>query len=64
LAKGPTLADAAVKRGIRAWRTDGVEAADVVNQPRGPAVMLSEGLQNGVRSLQRDGIGHATFANR
>ena len=64
LASGPTRAHATTKRLLRAWRTGGVGAADVVNRAEGPAVMLSEDLQNGIRSLQRDGIGHATFHNR
>jgi enoyl-CoA hydratase/carnithine racemase len=64
LADGPTLAHTRTKRLIRAWRSGGVEAADALLPELGPAVMLSEDLQNGVRSLQRDGFGHATFHNR
>jgi hypothetical protein len=39
----------------------GVAAADRVTHAEGPAVMLSQDLQDGIASLQRDGLGHATF---
>jgi enoyl-CoA hydratase/carnithine racemase len=64
LARGPTLAHATTKRMLHAWRSGGVSAADRVAHADGPAVMLSEDLQNGIASLQRDGPGHATFNNR
>jgi hypothetical protein len=38
-----------------------VAAADRVTHAEGPAVMLSQDLQDGIASLQRDGLGHATF---
>ena len=64
LAAGPTLAHQATKRILRAWRAGGVPAADKVTQSEGPAVILSQDLQDGIASLQRSGPGHATFANR
>ena len=64
LATGPTIAHTATKRILRAWRSGGVPAADQVTHSEGPAVILSEDLQNGVASLQRSGPGHATFSNR
>jgi enoyl-CoA hydratase len=64
LASGPTRAHAATKRVLHAWRSGGVAAADRVTHAEGPAVMLSQDLQDGVASLQRYGPGHATFHNR
>ena len=42
----------------------GVAVADRVTHAEGPAVMLSQGLRDGIASLQRYGLGHATFNNR
>jgi enoyl-CoA hydratase/carnithine racemase len=64
LAAGPTLAHRASKRILRAWRSGGVAAADLVTQAEGPAVIRSRDLQDGIASLQRSGAGHATFADR
>jgi len=64
LANGPTRAHAATKRVLHAWRSGGVAAADAVTLAEGPAVMLSEDLQNGIASLVREGPGHATFHGR
>jgi enoyl-CoA hydratase/carnithine racemase len=64
LASGPTRAHAATKRMLHAWRSGGVAAADQVTHAEGPAVMLSQDLQDGIVSLQRSGPGHATFNNR
>lgn len=62
LANGPTLAHTTTKRVLHAWRSGGVAAADRVTLAEGPAVMLSQDLQNGIASLRRDGPGHATFS--
>jgi enoyl-CoA hydratase len=64
LANGPTRAHGATKRILRAWRSGGVAAADQATHAEGPAVILSEDLQDGIASLQRAGPGHATFNNR
>jgi enoyl-CoA hydratase/carnithine racemase len=64
LASGPTRAHAATKRMLHAWRSGGVAAADEVTHAEGPAVMLSQDLQDGIVSLQRYGPGHAKFNNR
>ncbi len=64
LASGPTRAHAATKRILHAWRSGGVAAADRVTHAEGLAVMLSQDLQDGIASLQRYGLGHATFNNR
>jgi len=64
LANGPSRAHATTKRLLHAWRSGGVAAADRVNLTDGPAVMLSQDLQDGIASLQRDGPGHATFHGR
>src|SRR3984893_16187606 len=61
LANGPTRAHATTKRVLQAWRSGGVAAADRVTLADGPAVMLSQDLQNGIERLRRDGPGHATF---
>jgi len=62
LADGPTRAHTTTKRVLQAWRSGGVAAADRVTLAEGPAVMLSQDLQNGIASLRRDGPGHATFS--
>jgi enoyl-CoA hydratase/carnithine racemase len=64
LASGPTRAHAATKRMLHAWRSGGVAAADQLTHAVGPAVMLSQDLQDGIATLQRSGPGHATFNNR
>jgi hypothetical protein len=46
---------------LQAWRSGGVAAADRVTLAEGPAVMVSQDLQNGIESLRRDGPGHASF---
>jgi len=64
LSQGPTLAYATTKQLLHVWRSEGVASADRVTQARGPAVMVSEDLQNGIKSLQENGPGHATFSGR
>jgi pimeloyl-ACP methyl ester carboxylesterase len=55
----PALMDAlAADRRVVAF--DGVAGADRVTHAEGPAVMLSQDLQDGIASLQRYGPGHAT----
>ena len=61
LANGPTRAHSTTKRVLQAWRSGGVAAADRVTLADGPAVMVSQDLQDGIVSLRRDGPGHATF---
>jgi enoyl-CoA hydratase/carnithine racemase len=60
LANGPTRAhhDQARAPGLA---VGGVAAADRVTLDEGPAVMMSQDLQNGIASLWRDGPGLATF---
>src|SRR5207302_1279543 len=64
LASGPTLAYAATKRILRAWRSSGVSAADQVTHAEGPRVILSDDLQSGVASLQGSGLGHRRTRGR
>jgi enoyl-CoA hydratase/carnithine racemase len=64
LAAGPTLAHAASKDVVRAWRSEGVAAADAVTITAGARVMASDDLQHGVASLLSAGPGHAVFQNR
>jgi enoyl-CoA hydratase/carnithine racemase len=61
LSNGPTRAHTTTKRVLQAWRSGGVAAADRVTLAEGPAVMVSQDLQNGIESLRRDGPGHASF---
>lgn len=64
LAAGPTVAHAASKDVVRAWRSEGVAAADAVTISAGARVMASDDLQEGVRSLLTAGPGNAVFHNR
>jgi enoyl-CoA hydratase/carnithine racemase len=64
LAAGPTRAHAATKRMIRLAVDEGVEAADAALGEVGAAVMASDDLQNGARTLLEEGPGHARFEGR
>jgi enoyl-CoA hydratase/carnithine racemase len=64
LADGPTIAHAATKRIIRAYRAGGVEAADDVTGAQFAELFASEDLQNAVKSFLAEGPGKATFKGR
>ena len=64
LAAGPTLAHAATKRMIRLAVDEGVEAADAALPAVGAAVMASDDVQNGARTLLEQGPGKAAFTGR
>lgn len=64
LAAGPTLAHAATKRMIALAVDEGVESADAALREVGAAVMASDDLQRGARTLMEKGPGHATFNGR
>ncbi len=64
LAAGPTLAHAVTKRMIRLAVEEGVDAADAALPAEGAKVMASDDLQNGARTLQEKGPGHATFTGK
>jgi enoyl-CoA hydratase len=64
LAEGPSVAHAATKRMIRLAVDEGVDAADGALPAAGAAVMASEDLQNGARTLLEKGPGHARFEGR
>ena len=64
LADGPTRAHAATKRMIALTVDEGVRAADEALPDAGAAVIASEDLQNGARSLLEKGPGEATFEGR
>jgi enoyl-CoA hydratase/carnithine racemase len=64
LADGPTRAHAATKRMIQLTVDEGVKAADAALPEVGAAVMASEDLQGGARTLLEKGPGHATFGGR
>jgi enoyl-CoA hydratase/carnithine racemase len=64
LAAGPTLAHAATKQMIRLAVDQGVESADAALPAVGAAVMASEDVQNGVRTLLEQGPGKAVFSGR
>jgi enoyl-CoA hydratase/carnithine racemase len=64
LADGPTVAHAATKRIIRAYRAGGVDAADEVTGAQFAELFASEDLQNAVKSFLAEGPGKATFKGR
>lgn len=61
LASGPTLAHAATKEVLRRAGDEGIKAADDALVDIGAAVMASEDLQNGARTLLKEGPGKAEF---
>jgi enoyl-CoA hydratase/carnithine racemase len=64
LAAGPTLANAATKRIVRAFLDHGVRGADErVGEIAGP-LFGTEDLQNAVEAFLREGPGKATFQGR
>ena len=64
LAAGPTVAHAATKRIIRAYRAGGVEEADRVTPDQFAALFASEDLKNAIQSFLTEGPGKATFEGR
>jgi enoyl-CoA hydratase len=64
LADGPTIAHAATKRIIRAYRAGGVDRADEVTPDVFADLFASEDLQNAVASFLEKGPGMATFEGR
>lgn len=64
LAAGPTLAHAATKRILRAYREGGVEAADGITPGEFSGLFASEDLRGAVRSFLDEGPGKATFRGR
>ncbi|MGH2957453.1 MAG: enoyl-CoA hydratase/isomerase family protein [Solirubrobacterales bacterium] len=64
LADGPTLAHAATKRIIRAYRAGGVDEADRVTPEQFAELFGSEDLQNAVKSFLAEGPGKATFEGK
>ncbi len=64
LATGPTIANAATKRMVRAFLDEGVRGADArVGETVGP-LFDTEDLQRAVRSFLEEGPGRATFEGR
>jgi enoyl-CoA hydratase/carnithine racemase len=64
LADGPTVAHAATKRIIRAYRAGGVDEADRVTADQFSGLFASEDLKNAVASFLEEGPGNATFEGR
>ncbi len=64
LASGPTLAHAATKRIVRAYRAGGVDEADRVTPEVFAELFASEDLKNAVKSFLEQGPGKATFEGR
>jgi enoyl-CoA hydratase/carnithine racemase len=64
LADGPTLAHAATKRIIRAYRAGGVDEADRVTPEQFADLFASEDLSNAVDSFLEEGPGNAKFEGR
>jgi enoyl-CoA hydratase/carnithine racemase len=64
LANGPTIAHAATKRIIRAFRAGGVDAADRITEGQFAELFASEDLKGAVKSFLSEGPGKATFEGR
>jgi len=64
LADGPTIAHAATKRIIRAYRAGGVDEADRITPDQFAELFGSDDLKNAVQSFLKDGPGKATFEGR
>ena len=64
LAAGPTLANAATKRVVRAYLDEGLRGADARTAEIGAPLFGTEDLQGAVRSFLESGPGKATFAGR
>jgi enoyl-CoA hydratase/carnithine racemase len=64
LADGPTLANAATKRMVRAFLEHGVRGADERVGEIAAPLFATEDLQNAVRSFLEEGPGKATFEAR
>ncbi len=64
LAEGPTVAHAATKRIIRAYRAGGVDEADRVTPEQFAELFESEDLQGAVKTFLEEGPGKATFKGR
>lgn len=64
LADGPTLAHAATKRIVRAYRAGGVDEADRITPDRFVELFSSEDLRNAVESFLSEGPGKAKFEGR
>ena len=64
LAAGPTKANAATKRIVRAFLDEGVRGADARTAEIGAPVFGTEDLERAVRSFLEEGPGKATFEGR
>ena len=64
LAAGPTLANAATKRVVRAYLDEGLRGADARTAEIGAPLFATEDLQKAVRSFLENGPGQATFEGR
>lgn len=64
LAAGPTLANAATKRMVRAFLDEGVRGADARVGDIAAPLFATEDLQRAVRSFLEEGPGKATFEGR
>jgi enoyl-CoA hydratase len=64
LAAGPTLANAATKRVVRAFLDEGLRAADARTPDIVPPLFATEDLRRAVRTFLTEGPGKATFEGR
>jgi enoyl-CoA hydratase/carnithine racemase len=64
LADGPTVAHAATKRIVRAFRAGGVDEADRVTPDQFAELFASEDLKNAAESFLTEGPGKANFEGR
>lgn len=64
LASGPTVAHAATKKIVAAWRSGGIAHADEITSDVSGALFETEDLRGAVQSFLVDGPGKATYTGR
>ncbi|KZF11819.1 MAG: enoyl-CoA hydratase/isomerase family protein [Rhodococcus sp. (in: high G+C Gram-positive bacteria)] len=64
LAAGPTVAHAATKKIVAAWRSGGIAHADEITSEVSGALFATDDLRGAVKSFLADGPGKATYTGR
>ncbi|MGA9869695.1 MAG: enoyl-CoA hydratase/isomerase family protein [Rhodococcus sp. (in: high G+C Gram-positive bacteria)] len=64
LAAGPTVAHAATKKIVAAWRSGGIAHADEITSDVSGALFETDDLRGAVRSFLENGPGKATYSGR
>lgn len=64
LAAGPTVAHAATKKIVAAWRSGGIDHADEVTPDVSGALFATEDLRGAVKSFLENGPGKATYTGK